>query len=159
MRKKITNQLCNLLLSIATLSLIINVSFLLYGVIARYLLGHSPIWMDELSRYLVITMVLLTLAPAWLYNKHMKVDFIDTFLPKTPLRLLKIYIWLLTLSLSGYIAWYSFQYALSISRFTTIGLGISKSIPLMSLPLGFTCLFLVTLLTGPNTNHCADAAR
>jgi TRAP-type C4-dicarboxylate transport system permease small subunit len=115
--------------------------------------------MDELSRYLVITMVLLTLAPAWLYNKHMKVDFIDTFLPNTPLRLLKVYIWLLTLSLSGYVSWYSFQYALSISRFTTIGLGISKSIPLMSLPLGFTCLFLVTLLTGPNTNHCSDAAR
>ena len=142
-------QFCQLLMAIATLSFVINISVLVYGIIARYLIGYSPIWMDELSRYLVIAMVMLVIAPAWSYNKHMRVDFIDALLPNSMRKVLRIYIWLLTLSLSGAVAWYSFQYALSISRFTTIGLGISKTIPSMSLPIGFTCLFIVALLSGP----------
>lgn len=150
MREKLIKQFCEVLLAIATLSFIINVGVLIYGIFARYIIGHSPIWMDELSRYLVIAMVMLVIAPAWLYNKHMRVDFIDTLLPAPMLNILRIYIWLLTLFLSGFIAWYSFQYALSISRFTTIGLSISKTIPSMSLPIGFICLFTVTLLSGPS---------
>jgi TRAP-type C4-dicarboxylate transport system permease small subunit len=105
--------------------------------------------MDELSRYLVIAMVMLVIAPAWLSNKHMRVDFIDALLPAPMLNILRMYIWFLTLCLSGSIAWYSFEYALSISRFTTIGLGISKTIPTMTLPIGFFCLFAVALLSGP----------
>ncbi len=149
MRIYLIKLFCDLLLAIATLSFVINVSVLIYGIVARYFIGYSPIWMDELSRYLVICMVMLVIAPAWLYNKHMRVDFIDALLPTPVQKILRIYIWLLTLLLSGSIAWYSFQYALSISRFTTIGLGISKTIPSMSLPIGFICLFLVVLLSGP----------
>jgi len=152
-QKHLIIKFCEFLLAIATLSFVVNVSVLIYGIFARYFIGHSPIWMDEFSRYLVIGMVMLVIAPAWLYNKHMRVDFIDALLPAPLLKLLRIYIWLLTLILSGCIAWYSFQYAFSVSRFTTIGLGISKTIPLMSLPVGFFCLFTVALLTGPQLNN------
>jgi len=149
-RKTLIDLFCKVLLTLATLSFIINVSVLIYGIFSRYFIGHSPIWMDELSRYLVIGMVLLVIGPAWLYNKHMRVDFIDAMLATPVLNLLRIYIWLLTVAVSGYITWYSYQYALSISRFTTIGLGISKTIPVMALPVGFACLFFVALLSGPN---------
>jgi len=152
-RKKLIKQFCEVLLAIATLSFVINISVLIYGIFARYFIGHSPIWMDELSRYLVIGMVMLVIAPAWFYNKHMRVDFIDALLPAPMLNILRMYIWFLTIFLSGIIAWYSFQYALSISRFTTIGLGISKTIPTMSLPIGFFCLFAVALLSGPQLKH------
>ncbi|MEM5528975.1 TRAP transporter small permease [Gammaproteobacteria bacterium AS21] len=161
MRKTLIDQFCKLLLAVATLSFIINVSVLIYGIFSRYFIGHSPIWMDELSRYLVIGMVLLVIAPAWLHNKHMRVDFIDAMLPTPALNLLKFYIWILTVAISGYIAWYSYQYALSVSRFTTIGLGISKTIPIMALPVGFACLFFVALLSGPNLkrNTTTTASR
>lgn len=138
------------LLLIAASAFVINVCVLLYGVIARYILGHSPIWMDELSRYLIIGTVMLAAGPAWLLNKHMKVSFIDSILSDRALTILKLYRWLITVGLCGYIAWISWNYAFSVSRFMTMGLGISKTIPLLSLPVGFACLFLFSLLKGPD---------
>lgn len=146
----LTQKLSQGLLFLASTAFVINVSVLLYGVVARYVVGHSPIWMDELSRYLIIGTVMLTLGPAWLLNKHMRVAFIETLLPARLVTTLKIYTWLVTLLLSGYITWISWQYAFSVSRFMTMGLGISKTIPLISLPIGFASLFLFSLLQGPD---------
>lgn len=153
MLKRTISKISQGLLLIATSMFVVNVCVLLYGIVARYVIGHSPIWMDELSRYLIIATVLLAVAPAWLKNQHMRVDFIEHILPLQLLNLLKIYSWLLTISLSGYIAWTSWHYAFSVSRFMTIGLGISKTIPLLSIPIGFACLLLVVVLTGPELNR------
>lgn len=138
------------LLLTASALFVVNVSVLLYGVIARYLVGHSPIWMDELARYLIIGTVLLVLAPAWLQKRHMRVDFLESVLPHRLQMLLRLYSWLLVVGLSGYVAWISWHYAFSVHRFMTIGLGISKTIPLLSIPVGFGCLFLAALLHGPD---------
>ncbi|MBR9865629.1 MAG: TRAP transporter small permease [Oceanospirillales bacterium] len=139
---------------------VINVCVLLYGVVARYIVGHSPIWMDELSRYLIIGTVLLVLAPAWLENKHMRVEFIENFLPDQLVLVIRIYTWLLMTLLSGYIAWISWEYAFSISRFITMGLSISKTIPFLALPIGFACLCLVSLLKGFElTRYNSDSAK
>ena len=161
MLTKFIEKLSQGLLLIATTAFVINVCVLLYGIIARYLIGHSPIWMDELSRYLIIGTVLLVLAPAWLQKAHMRVGFIENILPAKLLLTLHIYTWLLTLGLSGYIAWISWHYAFSVSRFMTMGLGISKTIPLMSLPVGFACLFLFALLKGPDLkrDHADDVTE
>jgi len=137
------------LMLIASALFVINVGVLLYGVIARYLVGHSPIWMDELSRYLIIGTVLLVLAPAWLQKRHMRVDFLEQILPPRLQQALRLYSWLLVVGLSGYVAWISWHYAFSVHRFMTMGLGISKTIPLLSIPIGFGCLFLAALLQGP----------
>ncbi len=149
MRTKIITKLSQGLLLIATSMFVVNVCVLLYGIVARYLIGHSPIWMDELSRYLIIGSVLLAVGPAWLKKQHMRVDFIEHILPSKQRVMLTVYTWLLTVSLSGYTAWCSWHYAFSVSRFTTMGLGISKTIPLLALPVGFACLFLIVLLKGP----------
>ncbi|WP_207802678.1 TRAP transporter small permease [Motiliproteus coralliicola] len=135
---------------IASALFVLNVCVLLYGVVARYLVGHSPIWMDELSRYLIIGTVLLVLAPAWLQQRHMRVDFLESMLPRRLKMALRLYSWLLVLGLSGYIAWISWHYAFSVQRFMTMGLGISKTIPLLSIPIGFGCLFVAALIHGPD---------
>jgi TRAP-type C4-dicarboxylate transport system permease small subunit len=110
--------------------------------------------MDELSRYLIIGTVLLVLAPAWLENKHMRVEFIENFLPYRLVLAIRIYTWLLMTLLSGYIAWISWEYAFSISRFITMGLSVSKTIPFLALPIGFACLCLVSLLKGVELKRC-----
>lgn len=157
---KIINKLCQGLLLVASLIFVINVCVLLYGVVARYMIGHSPIWMDELARYLIIGTVLLVLAPAWLQNKHMRVEFIENFLPHQLVLVIRVYTWLLMTFLSGYVAWISWQYAFSVSSFMTMGLGISKTVPLLALPVGFACLCLVSLLKGPELNrYNSDRAK
>lgn len=79
----------------------------------------------------------------------MRVDFLEQILPPRLQQALRLYSWLLVVGLSGYVAWISWHYAFSVHRFMTMGLGISKTIPLLSIPIGFGCLFLAALLQGP----------
>lgn len=137
------------LLLLASLMLVINLLVLLYGVFARYLLNFSPIWMDECARYLIIGSVMLAAGTVYLKDEHMRVTVVHRFFRGRPGWLLALYHWLVIVLLSGFLAWISARYALSISRFITPGLGISKSLPMLTLPLGFGALCLLTLVRGP----------
>ncbi|MBR9884541.1 TRAP transporter small permease [Marinobacterium lacunae] len=137
------------LLNISTALLLGNVIILLYGVIARYLINHSPIWMDELSRYLIISSVMLVAAVVYIKDDHMRVTILQKALKGNISKLIQIYHWLIITSLSAFICYVSATYAISVSKFTTTGLGISKTVPLMAIPIGFGLITLVSLLMGP----------
>lgn len=131
------------------LALLVNLAVLIYGVVARYLFGNSPFWMDELSRFLIIGTVMLGAGAVWVEGLHMRVAVIEHVLSNPVARLLNAYQWLLTVGLSGYAAWVSWEYAWSVSRFITQGLGVSRTVPLLALPLGFGLLCVHALLYGP----------
>lgn len=131
-----------ILLSLSTLCLFVNVVVLLGGVSSRYLFNSSPIWVDEAARYLLIGSVMLMAGILITTNEHMRLSIVDK-LPKGKLSfIVVIYRHLITTSISGLMTYASYNYALSIVNFTTIGLGISKSIPLYALPIGF---FFITM--------------
>jgi len=137
-----------LILAGALLSL--NVAAILFGVFARYIAGGAPIWTDELSRFLIIATVMLASGAVWAEGGHMRVGLLEKLLPAPFARLLIWYQWLLTLLIAVGAAWASYRYALSVSMFTTSGLGISRTVPLLSLPLGFLLLAWHVLLYGPS---------
>ncbi|OEY67048.1 TRAP transporter small permease [Marinobacter sp. X15-166B] len=147
--KKIRSGLAAALLTVATLLLCANVAVLLYGVVTRYLLNQSPFWMDELSRYLIIASVMLVMGVVYLKDAHMRVTVLQNKLQGKLRKPLLIYHWIIITTLSSYVCYISAQYALSVAKFTTIGLGVSKAIPLMALPIGFGLLALTSLLMGP----------
>lgn len=149
MIKTLRTRLSRGLLLLACSLLVINLAVLLYGVFARYLLNYSPIWMDEMARYLIIGSVMLAAGNVYLRDEHMRVTLAHRLFTGRWGQLLALYHWLVILLVSGLICWISARYALSIQRFITPGLGISKSIPLFSLPIGFGALCLLTLLRGP----------
>ena len=134
---------------IASSLLLSTVLVVLYGVLTRYVLGGAPIWMNELARFLTIATVLLALGAVWVEGAHMRVSLIERLLPPGLVKVLVFYQWLLTLFLAGAATWLSLQYALSASMFTTMGLGISRGIPLMALPVGFALLTWQVLCYGP----------
>lgn len=136
-------------LSLAGALLAVNLAVVLYGVFMRYLAGGAPIWTDELARFLVIGCVMLAAGAVWVEGGHMRVALIERLLPAPLARLLNLYQWLLTLAIAIGATFASYRYALSVSMFTTQGLGISRSIPLMSLPLGFALLSWHALWYGP----------
>ena len=129
--------------------LLINLSAILFGVFMRYFAGGAPIWTDELSRFLIIGTVMLAAGAVWVEGGHMRVALIERLLPPFLSRLLNIYQWLLTLCLALGGAWFSYRYANSVSMFTTSGLGISRTVPLMALPIGFALLAWHVLWYGP----------
>ncbi len=79
----------------------------------------------------------------------MRVALIERLLPPALCRLLNVYQWLLTLGLAIAGTVISYKYALSVSMFTSSGLGISRTIPMMSLPVGFALLSWHALWYGP----------
>lgn len=136
-------------LTITASLLLINVGVILIGVFMRYFAGGAPIWTDELARFLIIGTVMLAAGAVWVEGGHMRVALIERLLPPPLTRLLNFYQWVLTLGIALGGAWVSYRYALSISMFTTSGLGISRTVPLMSLPIGFALLAWHVLWYGP----------
>ncbi|TDW62301.1 TRAP-type C4-dicarboxylate transport system permease small subunit [Oceanimonas baumannii] len=149
MKQRLITLMSRLVEAVVGTLVLTNLLVLLYGVAARYLLGRSPIWMDELSRFLIIACALLMAGVVLVRNEHMRIGLLEQRLPATLSRLLKLYQWLLILIISAGFCWYSWHYAFSVSRFTTMGLGISRTWPVLSLPLGFGLLFVFNLLRGP----------
>ncbi|MEO9653490.1 TRAP transporter small permease [Marinomonas sp.] len=136
-----------LLTSVSILAL--NVLLILYSVFTRYILNHSPIWSDELSRYGIIASVMLAMSCAYVESKHMKVAFIESAVNVSIKRLIRLYQWFIVLAVALFFSYISTQYALSLSKFSSMSLGISKTIPMLSVPIGFGALFFMVLLQGP----------
>lgn len=136
-------------LSVASALLLVDLGIILFGVFMRYLAGGAPIWTDELARFLIIGSVLLAAGAVWIEGGHMRVALIERLLPDRLCRLLNLYQWLLTLVVTTAAAIFSYRYAMSVSMFTSQGLGISRTMPLLALPLGFGLLAWQALWYGP----------
>lgn len=149
LRSRLLAISCPSTLTLAGVLLSLNVAAILFGVFARYIAGGAPIWTDELSRFLIIATVMIAAGAVWSEGGHMRVGLLEKLLPAPFARLLNLYQWLLTLLIAVGAAWVSYRYALSVSMFTTSGLGISRTVPLLSLPFGFLLLAWHVLLYGP----------
>ncbi|MEQ5801636.1 TRAP transporter small permease [Halomonas sp. H10-9-1] len=136
-------------LSVASTLLLIDLAIILFGVFMRYLAGGAPIWTDELARYLIIGSVLLAAGAVWVEGGHMRVALIERLLPVSLRRLLNLYQWLLTLGIAIAAAIFSYRYAQSVAMFTSQGLGVSRTVPVMALPIGFALLAWQALWYGP----------
>lgn len=149
MRSSLCEGIARLSIAVATVMLLLNVGIVMYGVITRYLVGGAPIWTDELARYAMIATAMLGMAGVWLRGEHMRVSLAERFLPPDKARWIVRYQWLLAvlIALSG--AWLGMRYALSVSIFRSQGLGISRTIPMLSMPAGFIFLAAGLLLRGP----------
>ena len=147
--KKILELISCISIRSATLLLVLNVCVVMYGVITRYIVGGAPIWTDELARYTMIATAMFAMAGVWVQGEHMRVSLAERFLPAHLARMVILYQWLLALILSVAGAWLSWHYAQSVSMFRSQGLGISRSILMLSMPAGFALLAVAVLLRGP----------
>ncbi|MFT5700987.1 MAG: TRAP-type C4-dicarboxylate transport system permease small subunit [Desulforhopalus sp.] len=136
-------------LNIASLLLSIDLMIILFGVFMRYIVGGAPIWTDELARFLIIGGVMLAAGAVWVEGGHMRIDIIEKLLKSRLRKILIIYQWVLTIIIAIGAAIFSYRYAMSVSMFSTQGLGISRTIPMLSLPVGFALLAFHALLQGP----------
>lgn len=136
-------------LNIASLLLFIDLMIILFGVFMRYIVGGAPIWTDELARFLIIGGVMLAAGAVWVEGDHMRINIIEKLLKSRLRKILIIYQWILTIIIAIGAAIFSYRYAMSVSMFNTQGLGISRTIPMLSLPVGFALLAFHALLQGP----------
>ncbi|MCZ2722296.1 TRAP transporter small permease [Marinomonas sp. 15G1-11] len=146
---QIRTALYRAMLCISASILALNVLLILYSVFTRYILNHSPIWSDELSRYAIIACVMQVMSCAYMDSRHMKVSFVEQIVSARLRNMIQMYQWLVVLGVSLFFVYVSARYSLSMGKFSSMGLGISKTIPLLAIPIGFTALFFMALTKGP----------
>jgi TRAP-type C4-dicarboxylate transport system permease small subunit len=139
-------QLARLATWFAGALFLVNVGDMLMGVVARYIFHSSPMWTEELARYTLIWMVMLAANPALRYGEHMQIDLVIKRFPAKAQSLLQWVRRLVIVTITGLMSYLGLAYTLKISMFNTMGLGISKSIPLAAIPVGFFLLMVQFLL-------------
>ena len=130
----------------AGLLFMVNVGDILMGVFARYLFQSSPIWTEELARYTLVWMVMLAAPPALKRGEHMGIDLVVQYFP---LRMQTMIQWLsrsLFVAITLFMTIMGWRYAWSVSAFTTMGLGIPKTVPMLAVPVGMLLLLIQHLL-------------
>lgn len=130
----------------AALLFCVNVGDIIMGVFARYFFSSSPVWTEELARYSLIWMVMMAANPALKRSEHMKIDMLVKRFPDLGQIMCRWTGHFVFLGITLFMTCYGYQYALKMSRFTTMGLGISKTVPLMAVPVGMALLFIQYLL-------------
>ncbi|SFS62656.1 TRAP-type C4-dicarboxylate transport system, small permease component [Sulfitobacter marinus] len=156
MRLALIKLLTRLTLGVSALLAASVAAFILYGVGARYFFGSSPIWFDELARYMIISSALIGIGGVWVNGGHMRVNVLERRVPPALRQTIVCYQWILTVALAGAMTWFSYNYIGSVSFFKTPGLQISRSWPVSVIPIGFGFLFVLSLLRGPIGLQNAD---
>lgn len=149
MRKKIQLLLSQTSLILATFLLFVNFLVVMYGVMMRYVAHGAPMWTDELARYTMIGTAFLAAGVVWHTGEHMRVSLAERFLPQGMSRWVVFYQWLIALLISGIGTWLSIRYTSSVFLFQAQGLGVSRTIPMSTMPIGFALLTFTILVRGP----------
>lgn len=124
---------------------VLNVLNVVVAVFSRYVLHSSFIWTAELSRFLMVWMVLIAAAPALRNDEHMKIDLVLKYFPPKVNKVLAVIRHGFIIGIAVFMTVWGFTYANSLWKITTLGLKVPKPVPLFAVPAGMF-LFLVMYL-------------
>lgn len=117
-----------------------------YQVFGRYVLGHSPSWSEELSRYLMVWLTMLGAAAAIRGGGHIAVTtLIDALSPRgrgIAMALRDVAL----VCTCGVLAWWGVGFAAQNAAQESAAMDIPMSIPYAALPAGATLIALLVLL-------------
>ena len=117
-----------------------------YQVFGRYVLGHSPSWSEELSRYLMVWLTMLGAAAAMRGGGHIAVTtLVDTLSPRGRSIALALRDVALVCT-CGVLAWWGFGFAAQNAAQESAAMDIPMSIPYAALPTGAVLIALLVLL-------------
>lgn len=104
-------------------------------IVMRSLFNYPLFFAEEVSRVAFLWMVFLGLSYATLHDRHIRINFIVAFLPKTVQRCIEIFIHLLAIVLFCWILYTSFGFLKFSANTVTPALRVSKAIFAAILPL------------------------
>jgi len=106
--------------------------WLLCGVVflqffTRYVLNDSASWTEEIARYLLVGVVFLGSAMCVRLDRHVQVDLLYRYLPRTASRVLVTCVDLLRVGFLGYAVWLAIEVTMRVG---------SQTMTMVSLPMG-----------------------
>ncbi|WP_319765089.1 TRAP transporter small permease [Maridesulfovibrio sp.] len=120
--------------------LVVNMLDVMLGVFGRFY--RPPMWTTDLAKITLVWIVMLGAAPALKRGEHMAIHIIVDRLPKTPRMIVTFLRRAVFVAILIFMIIYGYNYAHKLRLFTIMTLGIKKSIPLMSIPVGMGLMLI-----------------
>lgn len=139
------SRVISLLQSILGIGLIIVVVVNIVNSLSRYLLGVSPVGMDELMVYIVIWLVMLGAFVSLIKRSHINMNLLPLYARGRFAHLLNVIQDLAGLFASLYAAWAAWLFIPRIARLgvKSMGMGLPMTVPHAALLVGFAAMALV----------------
>lgn len=124
---------------ITTLFLITMSILIFLQVVSRYVFGNSFTWTEELSRYLFIWLIFLTIGISFKENKHISIDVVLDILPPFVQKVVKQLNYIVLLAISILFVWEGYVMVAQMQMFgqTSANLQLPMWWVYLSLPVGF----------------------
>jgi TRAP-type C4-dicarboxylate transport system permease small subunit len=119
------------------------------NVALRFLTDASILWVEEVSRYLMIWLTFLGAGLVLRYGGHIGIDNLQDAFPRQA-HYIRALIFLLLLGFFSFMVWIGFRYAALTWGQTTPVMEIPVGIVYLAMPVGFMLLILhLLLMAGP----------
>lgn len=130
-----------------TAVLIISIIVLIFiQVITRYVFSYSLTWSEELSRYLFVWMIFLSLNLTIRDNLPIRIDFIDEFLPTKPKKVIGIFVKILTSIILIVFSFSAYKLTLLGTSSTSPALNVPLIFIYIAMPIGYALSFVETII-------------
>ncbi|MFA7404484.1 MAG: TRAP transporter small permease [Pelobacteraceae bacterium] len=118
-----------------------TVSLLVFGnVVSRYGFNYTPIWSEELSRFLVVWSIFIGVAIGVRKNQHIGVDALIRFLPHKLLLASEVLLNLIGVVIIGILVYTSIEFIQQTMEFEQLSpaMRIPMYIPYIAMPVGLS---------------------
>ena len=115
------------------------------NVVLRFLTDHSILWVEEVSRYLMIWLTFLGAGLVLRYGGHIGIDALQDAYPRAA-PAIRAVIFVLLLGFFGFMVWIGIRYTMRTWAQTTPVMEIPVGIVYLAMPIGFSLLIVHLLL-------------
>lgn len=126
--------------------LVVMTGIIVTLVFTRYILSYSFPWAEELTRYLLIWLVMLAAAVNQYRNDNIRVDFVVIYLPPRLRAIISLIHRVLIIGFALVLLRYGMSAAIGMGITGSPSLGFSMTIPYLAIPVGAGLLAALSIL-------------
>jgi len=131
--------------SITGILLIIMIALIFAQVLTRYVFDYSIPWSEELTRYLFVWMIFLSLNITIRDNLPIRIDIVDQFLSEKNKRMLDVFVRMLSIITFVVFTYSAYMFTLRGVLSTSPALGLPLYLAYVAMPIGFILSIVATI--------------
>lgn len=134
---------------LSTLLILVVFAIVVYAVFQRYVIDRSLMWADEMTGYLLVTLIMLGCAEALRKGDHIAIDLASSYAGPRFARLLHIIgnlSVILFALIMGWSAWHSISFARAFGSYSVGYIEIQTWIPMLPMLAGSFLLLLAAIV-------------
>lgn len=156
---RIADAVERLLDVILLVAITVMVFAICWQVFGRYVLNHSPVWTEEVARFLMAWITLLGSAAVLRRRGHIAVTFVIELLPRPVAFAVGLVRDTLILIMAGALGWYGYGFAVVGGRRDSAALEIPMFYPYLAIPIGAAMIALLLLLARAGREELRPGAQ